>query len=383
MRKLRIVVVLSVLLWLAAGVPCFGENPWLIRINIPEFKLYLYHAKEIYQTFNVAVGKQDTPSPLGEFWIVNKVLDPTWYPPDGRIPVPAGPNNPLGKYWIGLNIEGYGIHGNSAAWSIGTPASLGCFRLHNKDIKKIFELAPIGTPVQIIYETVKAGIGPNNMAWVEVFPDIYKWNKIEMEISKAIQGLGWIYEPHWRALGELLKAKKPLKVEVPRVIKVLGESMDIDGFYWQQEVYIARKCLDVLSIKSGAVNNGASFNGYVKLDTAYFTGEGPQYFWDSEANTLRIIRLKVLLNGMELSNAACFSKDNQVLVNLKSVATHLGAKFFWDYTSKVFICNGVMIAGEPREGGFWVTSEELTQIWQGLKWHWNRKNATLKLQIDQ
>ena len=149
MRKIRVFIVWFVLLWFSTGTTCFGDNPWSIQINIPEFKLYLYQAKTIYQVFNIAVGKQEKPSPLGEFRVANKVLEPTWYPPDGKPPVPPGPENPLGKYWLGLNIEGYGIHGNTAAWSIGSPASLGCFRLYNKDIQKLFELVPVGTPVQI------------------------------------------------------------------------------------------------------------------------------------------------------------------------------------------------------------------------------------------
>jgi hypothetical protein len=381
MRKLRFLTVWLLLLWLVSSIPCLGENSWLIRINIPEYKLYLYRANEIYQTFNVAVGKQETPSPLGEFRIVNKVLDPTWYPTNGKPPVPAGPDNPLGKYWIGLNVDGYGIHGNSAAWSIGSPVSLGCFRLYNKDIQRLFELVPVGTPVQIIYQTVRAEIDSNNVAWLEVFPDIYNWNNPELEITKAIQNLGWKYEPHWRALGELLKAKKPIKLEVPRVIKVEGESLDIDCFCWQQEVYIAQKCLGILPVNLRISNMGALFNGYAKLDTVHATGENQQYFWDSEANTLRIIRLKVLLNGTELSDAACWGKNKQVLINLKTIAAQLGAKFSWDYTSEAAICNGVMIPGELREGIFWVAPEELEKVWPDLRCHWNEKNVTLELML--
>ena len=106
---------------------CFAENLWWIRINIPEFKLYLYNGKELHQTYEVAVGKLDTPSPVGDFRIINKIYNPTWYPPSGGTPVVAGPDNPLGKYWMGLNIEGYGIHGNAAPNSIGHSVSLRMF----------------------------------------------------------------------------------------------------------------------------------------------------------------------------------------------------------------------------------------------------------------
>ena len=386
MKKLKSAFVWSLLLWLGIVIPCYGENPWLVRINVPEFKLYLYHAKDLYQKFDVAVGKQDTPSPLGDFWIINKVLDPTWYPSDGRAPVLPGIKNPLGRYWMGLNIEGYGIHGNSAAWSIGTPASLGCFRLHNNDIKKLFEIVPLGTPVQIVYEIVHASIDQNNTAWIEAFPDIYKWNNLESESFRVLHELGWNYEPHWKALAELLQGKKPLKVEVPRTIKFSGETFDIDGFYWRQNVYISQKSLEALAVSSQGADTGKrdndSFTGYSKLDLNRRTRESPQYIWDSEANTLRIIRPKVFLNGVELSKSACFGKEKGIQVDLKAVATAMGTRFSWDNVSKAFICKGVMIGGEPRDGGFWVAPEVLTQIWGELRYHFEPANATLELFIE-
>ncbi|HBF38992.1 MAG TPA: hypothetical protein DDW50_16950, partial [Firmicutes bacterium] len=351
--------------------------------NVPEFKLYLYHDQDLYQKFDVAVGKQDTPSPMGEFWIVNKVLNPTWYPSDGRTPVPAGPKNPLGRYWMGLNIEGYGIHGNSAAWSIGTPASLGCFRLHNQDIKKLFAIVPVGTPVQIVYETVHASIDQNNIAWLEAFPDIYQWVDLEAESTRILHELNWSYEPHWKALAELLQSKKPFKIEVPRTIKVTGETLDIDGFYWKQNIYLSQKSLEALSIPASTLEmsqrGSDQFTGYSKLDLNNGNKESPQYIWDSGANILRIIRPKVLLNGMELSKSACWNQEKGFLVDVKAVALAMGTRFSWDNISKAFICKGIMIAGEPRNGGFWVAPEQLTQIWQEIQYHLKSDNMTLEL----
>ncbi|HBE76643.1 MAG TPA: hypothetical protein DDW65_02515, partial [Firmicutes bacterium] len=278
------------------------------------------------------------------------------------------------------SIEGYGIHGNSAEWSIGTSASLGCFRLHNKDIQKLFSLVPVGTPVQIVYQTVRGGIDlNNNTAWLEVYPDIYQWSNPELESAKVIQSLGWIYEPHWQALGNLLQAKKPLRVEIPRVIKIEGESLDIDGFYWQQQVYLSQKCLEVLTVNFKTLRADELFSGFVKLDTTDLPGGNSQYFWDPQANTLRIIRLKVLLNGMELSDAASWSSDHRLLMNIKTIAAQLNAKFDWDCVSKAAICNEMKLVGEPRDGVFWVELEGLQRVWPQLKSTWDGKNYTLEL----
>jgi lipoprotein-anchoring transpeptidase ErfK/SrfK len=68
-------------------------------------------------------------------------------------PVKGGaPNNPLGKRWLGLSTEkyrGYGIHGNSAPFSIGNYISAGCIRMINEDVEELFEYIPINTNVWI------------------------------------------------------------------------------------------------------------------------------------------------------------------------------------------------------------------------------------------
>lgn len=80
-------------------------------------------------------GKPSTPTPLGNFKIVNKVINP---------------GGPFGVRWMGLSIPGYGIHGTNNPPSIGTRASNGCIRMYNKDVIEVFNKVPIGTPVQII-----------------------------------------------------------------------------------------------------------------------------------------------------------------------------------------------------------------------------------------
>jgi lipoprotein-anchoring transpeptidase ErfK/SrfK len=40
-----------------------------------------------------------------------------------------------------------GIHGTNEPWSIGRAASHGCIRVANDEMRRIFRLAPAGTPV--------------------------------------------------------------------------------------------------------------------------------------------------------------------------------------------------------------------------------------------
>jgi L,D-transpeptidase ErfK/SrfK len=90
----------------------------------------------------------------------------------GATTIPPGPKNPLGKYWLGLSLSGYGIHGTNAPWGIGKRVSHGCIRLYPEHIALLFENVSVNTPVEIIYEPVKIGFRDQNI-FIEVHPDIY------------------------------------------------------------------------------------------------------------------------------------------------------------------------------------------------------------------
>ena len=59
--------------------------------------------------------------------------------------VPAGdPNNPLGPYALALDLEqAIFIHGTNDPRSIGRAESRGCIRLHNRDIKDLFDIMTV------------------------------------------------------------------------------------------------------------------------------------------------------------------------------------------------------------------------------------------------
>ncbi|MHB9094655.1 MAG: L,D-transpeptidase family protein [Eubacteriales bacterium] len=86
--------------------------------------------------YPVAVGKPSTPTPIGDWVIIEKQVD--W-------------GGPFGVRWMRLNVPwgGYGIHGTDNPSSIGTAASHGCVRMYNEDVTRLFSTVPMGTPVKI------------------------------------------------------------------------------------------------------------------------------------------------------------------------------------------------------------------------------------------
>jgi lipoprotein-anchoring transpeptidase ErfK/SrfK len=118
-----------------------------VLVSLVDRKLAVIEDGIVIATFQVAVGADVTPSPTGEFRVVSRVENPTYYHPGSVIP--AGKNNPVGTRWLGLSQKGYGIHGTNAPGSIGHAASHGCIRLRNSDVEKLFTMVQVGDTVEI------------------------------------------------------------------------------------------------------------------------------------------------------------------------------------------------------------------------------------------
>ena len=104
---------------------------------------------------SIAAEKNKRP-PAGEILVTALIPDPNYtYTPDApgarrqKYIYPPGPNNPVGRAWIGLSLPTYGIHGTPWPEQIGRAESHGCFRLSNWNAVRLRELCDIGTSVVI------------------------------------------------------------------------------------------------------------------------------------------------------------------------------------------------------------------------------------------
>lgn len=356
------------------------DNPWNIMINIPEYRLYLYHNSGLFKIYKVAVGKIDSPSPTGEFQIINKVINPTWYP-EGRPAIPPGPNNPLGKYWMGLNNKGYGIHGNSAAWSIGAPASKGCFRMDNHQIKELFSIVPVGTPVKVNYCTVKGKIDLDNQAWLEIYSDIYHQFNLEIEVQHVLTKLNWVFQPHQKALACLITVKKPLTIMIPRKIRIDSDwrNMENDGFYWNNQVYL-RYDFFARNNPSIIMPDNGLFQGYFLWDPlSRLVGGQQKLEWNKNLNTLTVNQIKVLINGEKIDGAGRFGSERQILINHSIISKWFAKKQLLNPGFVISMPEGNQLAGEYSEGEFWVDPRALIDDFSKFNYQWDEATWTLNL----
>jgi lipoprotein-anchoring transpeptidase ErfK/SrfK len=147
MAVLAVVALGAMALAQDAPLASHEHNRREVLVSIPDRRLAVLEDGKIVQTFPVSVGASVSPSPTGEFQIINRVSNPTYYH-RGAV-IPPGSDNPIGPRWLGLNRKGFGIHGTNEPRSIGKAASHGCIRMRNRDIRTFFTLVRVGDVVRI------------------------------------------------------------------------------------------------------------------------------------------------------------------------------------------------------------------------------------------
>jgi len=181
-----------------------------IVLNVPEMRLYYFPKPErnsppVVITNPVSIGRGDWETPLGQTKVIAKTTDPVWRPPESIrnehaaegdiLPkvVPAGPENPLGKHALRLGLPGYLIHGTNKPYGIGMQVTHGCVRMYPEDIEAIYDLVPVGTPVNIVQQPYKFG-WYLDMLYLEAHPPFRGDNSTAPDIKSLYDAVRKINE---------------------------------------------------------------------------------------------------------------------------------------------------------------------------------------------
>jgi lipoprotein-anchoring transpeptidase ErfK/SrfK len=135
--------------WIRASEVSLASNPFRIRIELGAHQLIVWRGDELIAREPVGVGRADTPTPGGEYYLTELLQPPT-------------PNGPYGPFAFGLsgfsdvykNYAGgngvIGLHGTNDPGGLGKDVSAGCIRMRNESIVRLAQLLPLGTPVEIL-----------------------------------------------------------------------------------------------------------------------------------------------------------------------------------------------------------------------------------------
>lgn len=121
-------------------------------LRLGERRVYVYDDEQVLDSYPVAIGAPNTPTPTGQFEIFQMVVNPAWQNPwTGEVFAP-GADSALGLRWIGFAELPNGIigfHGTPTVSSIGRAASNGCVRLRNEDVLALYEHVRMGMTVVV------------------------------------------------------------------------------------------------------------------------------------------------------------------------------------------------------------------------------------------
>jgi len=118
-----------------------------ISVDLSRRELVLYRRGKVVLRTRVAVGAPSTPTPIGRYFVSQRIIAPN----------PAGPYGPevLAVSAFSNVLQGWAkggpiaIHGTNEPWLIGRAASHGCIRVRNETLTRLFAATPGGTPIVI------------------------------------------------------------------------------------------------------------------------------------------------------------------------------------------------------------------------------------------
>lgn len=130
-----------------------------ILIDTHERFLEIHEGDKLVAEFPITPGSTTLPAPIGT-WKILGIATLPWFRHDEGVlnsgvrtdnfyNLPAGPNNPVGVLWMGLNKPHVGVHGTNNPETIGRAASHGCIRTANWDAARIKDLVTVNNVVEI------------------------------------------------------------------------------------------------------------------------------------------------------------------------------------------------------------------------------------------
>jgi len=314
---IRVVLLLVLLLFPLSSSVFAALDPDLVApnilINLPSRTLELYSDNSLIKVYPIAVGKAATPSPLGNFQIIEKEIDPWWFPPRTGQAVPSGPDNPLGYRWMGF-APLYGIHGTNAPWAIGLAVSNGCIRMHEENAEELFEVVSYGTPVRITYDRVKIRRTGNGELSIGIYPDIYGWQELSLnEVRSKLNSYGMGDFLGDNELIEIINAEAERQIVFARLhtMKVNGKMLADNAVTYQEILYVP---VNPVAVALGVNITWDEQNGLIRVDKRSVPGHligskifvtaenlsilfGVRQELNPEANYIAIDVLTLLLNS--------------------------------------------------------------------------------------
>ena len=134
--------------WIQSSAVAISYDPYKIVVDLGAHELTVIKRRKVVERDPVGIGKANTPTPGGRYYIT-------------QLFAPPNPKGAYGPYAYSLSgfsevlttFQGgdaiVGIHGTNHPELIGQDVSSGCIRMRNDAITRLSKILPLGTPVEI------------------------------------------------------------------------------------------------------------------------------------------------------------------------------------------------------------------------------------------
>jgi lipoprotein-anchoring transpeptidase ErfK/SrfK len=134
--------------WIKEGGVAIYTTTAKIVIELGQRRLSVYKGGALVDSFPVAVGTTQLPTPTGTYYVNQKLRPTTSGGPYGVLALGISAFQPRLPDWPqGGPVA---IHGTNEDSLIGKAVSHGCVRMHNADVLRVSALVPTGSPVVIV-----------------------------------------------------------------------------------------------------------------------------------------------------------------------------------------------------------------------------------------
>ncbi|MGH1488935.1 MAG: L,D-transpeptidase [Acidimicrobiales bacterium] len=135
--------------WIRLADVSLSSNTFRIEIDRATHRMQVFEGSKTLIDTSVAIGTGATPTPVGQFYIIELLQ-------------PDRADGPYGPFAFGLsgfsealpNFAGgdgvIGVHGTNNPSALGQDVSHGCVRVSNDVIELMVTMIPLGTPVTIV-----------------------------------------------------------------------------------------------------------------------------------------------------------------------------------------------------------------------------------------
>lgn len=135
--------------WIRASDVTLSEIDWRMKVELGAYRLMVWKGADLVREETVAIGKDRSPTPNGDFYVTERIET-------------GNPRGPYGTWALGLSAYSdvytsfaggpgqVAIHGTNELSSLGRAASAGCVRVQDPAIIALAAQVPVGTPVSIV-----------------------------------------------------------------------------------------------------------------------------------------------------------------------------------------------------------------------------------------